>query len=134
MPYADVEKALVAWLPSHIGNPGEFLGRVVTELPDQFEEQLPVVQVARIPLGGDRVISFDDAVVDIEVYEANRGLALQLAEKVRTAMRTKLLGQTVNGAVFARVRCSSGPAMRPYGNNAVRRAGATYDVTVHSSP
>ena len=124
MPYPDVERLLVTYL-------GDALAvRVVTDLPANLQQVLPLVQVARI--GGADDVVLDAARVDVDVFATGRGAAVELAERCRGALRFGLAGQVVDGVTVYRVRTGEGPAWRPYEDTAgVRRFGAVYEITTH---
>lgn len=121
--YADVERLLVAFLPGQLGGV-----RVLTELPANLADVLPVVAVLRLG-GTDASVAFDVATVDVDVYAASRAAASALAEQVRRALRFAL----PHTAGVRHVQTLSAPAWRPYDNTALRRFGATYQLTVQAT-
>lgn len=123
----DVEAELIVWLQQRLG--GEVVVR--DELDNNLLQELPTVQVQRIPAGGDDGFRLDRALVDIDVYAATRAEAINLAADVRSALYTELAGAKTGNAVFGRVRCDPPPAIRPYENVGLRRCGATYQIHVH---
>jgi hypothetical protein len=127
--YPDVDALLVGWLPDHVTATTFTTDDV---LPTNLAYALPLVQVVTFA-GADLVPTLDESLVDVDCYAAGRDAAKTLAEQVRTAIRTLLLG-TVDGVVVAKTRTSLRPARRPYDNTAIRRIGATYGITVHASP
>lgn len=123
MPYPDVERLLVAYLSDALKV------RVVTDLPANLQDILPVVQVGRVG-GADDVVTIDNARVDVDAFAAGRGAASDLAERCRVALRFELPGRVVGGARVAAVRTGAGPAWRPYDDTTnVRHFGATYEIT-----
>jgi hypothetical protein len=60
VPYPDVERLLVAYLGAALGV------RVVTDLPANLQQILPLVQVGRVG-GADDVVTIDHARVDVVV-------------------------------------------------------------------
>jgi hypothetical protein len=120
--YADVERLLVAWLPSQLDGT-----RTVTDLPSNLGSVLPLVQVTRLG-GADLQPSLDRPVVDIDCYATDRAGASDLAQKVRDLVRLLLPGQQVDGVLVARVDTVSGPSWRPYDNTSLRRFGASYQL------
>lgn len=122
----DIEVALIAWL-------GVRLEGVVVrdELDNNLLDELPTVQVERLPGGGDDGIRLDRALVDIDVYAATKGAAAALAHTIRGLLMTQLRGSATATAVFGRIDTLSAPARRPYENTALRRVGATYSIYFH---
>jgi hypothetical protein len=121
----DVEVLLIGWLQEELGD-----GIVVRdELDNNLLEELPTVQVERVG-GTDDGLRLDRALVDIDVYAATRGEALDLAADVRGRLLS-LRGSTVGGAVIGLVRTESVPVIRPYENTGLRRVGGTYSLYLH---
>lgn len=121
----DVEVLLIGWLQGQLGD-----GVVVRdELDNNLLNELPTVQVERVG-GTDDGLRLDRALVDIDVYAATRGEALDLAADVRKRLLS-LRGSTVGGAVIGLVRTESVPVIRPYENTGLRRAGGTYSLYLH---
>lgn len=127
--YADVERILVAWL----GN--ACTCRVVTDLPADLDDQVPLLQVTRYG-GADERPGLEFALIDVDAYGQDRGSAIALAEGARTALRSELPGtQITDGAttvVITRVDTLSAPSYRPYDNTALRRIGAEYRLYLHT--
>jgi hypothetical protein len=123
----DIELALIQWLQAKTGS-----GVVVRdELDNNLLNELPTVQVQRLPAGADDGFRLDRAFVDIDVYAASRAEAIALAATVRGWLLSELPGATTGGAVIGRVTTTSPPAVRPYENTALRRVGATYQIYSH---
>jgi hypothetical protein len=123
----DVELLLIQWLQDKLGS-----GTVVRdELDNQLLEELPTVQVERMPLGGDDGFRVDQAFIDINVYAATRQSATTLAGQIRGLLLTELPGSTTGGAVIGRVSTVTAPAARPYENTGLRRVGAAYEIYSH---
>jgi hypothetical protein len=124
----DVELWLHDWLAT------EFGVRVVTELPANLQDVVPVIQVGRV--GGGNRYTIDRPTVDVVCFTSSlsggdgRNAARKFAELVRDAMYFRLPG-TLPVTSVATV---SAPAWRPYDNPAVRCYGATYQLTVASVP
>ena len=123
----DIELELIQWLQAKAG-PGVV---VRDEVDNNLLDELPTVQVQRLPAGGDDGFRLDQAFVDIDVYAAKRADALALAAQVRGWLLAELPGTATAAAVFSRVAVASPPAVRPYENTALRRAGATYQIYSH---
>ncbi|NML55402.1 hypothetical protein HHL19_16660 [Streptomyces sp. R302] len=126
--WPDLEVELVAYLTARRAV------RVLTELPANLGDILPVVQVQRLPGGGDDGFRLDRALVGVDVYAATRGDASTLAELVRDDLINHLPGTATARAVFGRVATVSAPSWRPYENPGLRRSGATYEVFFHAVP
>lgn len=121
----DVEVLVIGWLQEQLGD-----GIVVRdELDNDLLDELPTVQVERVG-GTDDGLRLDRALVDIDVYAATRGDAVNLAAVVR-GLLLRLPGATVGGAVVSRVRTESAPISRPYENLGLRRVGGTYSLYLH---
>lgn len=124
----DVELMVIQWLQAQLGS-----GVVVRdELDNNLLNELPTIQVERVPAGDDDGFRLDRALVDIDVYASTRGAAIALATQVRGLVLGTLPGLTTGGAVVGRVRTLSAPGVRPYENVGLRRVGATYEI--HSHP
>lgn len=124
----DVELLIIEWLQAQLGS-----GVVVRdELDNNLLNELPTVQVERLPAGDDDGFRLDRALVDIDVYAATRGAAVAMALQVRGLLLGSLPGSTTGGAVVGRVRTEAAPGVRPYENTGLRRVGATYEI--HSHP
>jgi hypothetical protein len=126
MLYVDIEAALVTWLKTALGGT-----RCVTELPADLGTVVPLVEIGRIG-GTDPTISIDRANVDITCFAATRADARALAYQVWGVLRTNLIGTSLGGGVVLRVDTASAPAWHPYDDPAVRRFGATYQITTQT--
>lgn len=120
----DVEAELVAWSKTELD------ARVVTDLPANLVDVLPVVQFQRVG-GDDDTIRLDRAFVEVNVYAETRQAASQLMASVRSLLLTQLRGTTTPAAVFTSARTISAPAWRPYENPALRRFGASFEIFCH---
>lgn len=123
----DIELALIQWLQVKTG-PGVV---VRDELDNNLLDELPTVQVQRVPAGADDGFRLDRAFVDVDIYDSTRGAAIALAATVRGWLLAELPGAITGDAVFGRVTTTSPPAVRPYENTALRRVGATYQIYSH---
>jgi hypothetical protein len=123
----DVELEVMKWLRPQLG-PDVV---VRDELDNNLLDELPTVQVQRIPTGGDDGIRLDRAFVDVDVYAATRADAIALSATIRGLLLGELRGSSTEAAVFGRVGTISPPAVRPYENTALRRVGATYEIYSH---
>ena len=123
----DVELQVMTWLRARL-DPGVV---VRDELDNNLLDELPTVQVQRIPAGGDDGIRLDRAFVDVDVYAATRADAIALSATIRGLLLGELRGSVTDAAVFSRVGTISPPAARPYENTGLRRVGATYEIYCH---
>jgi hypothetical protein len=123
----DVELQIMKWLRPRL-DPGVV---VRDELDNNLLDELPTVQVQRIPAGGDDGIRLDRAFVDIDVYAATRAEAIALSATIRGLLLGELRGSSTDVAVVSRVGTISPPAIRPYENTGLRRVGATYEIYSH---
>jgi hypothetical protein len=123
----DVELQVMTWLRARL-DPSAV---VRDELDNNLLDELPTVQVQRIPAGGDDGIRLDRAFVDVDVYAATRADAIALSATIRGLLLGELRGSVTDAAVFSRVGTISPPAVRPYENTGLRRVGATYEIYCH---
>jgi len=149
--YADIEAILCAALFAQFGVravtelPAELRVGEPDELPAAANDLLPIIQVARTG-GGDDDLTLDAPRVDIDVLwppdddlNPDRDGARRMGERIRTFLRTDFEGRTFadaagNRAVIALVRTLTGPHILPWDDTAVRRCGASYEITAHSTP
>lgn len=123
----DIELDLIGWLQAKTG-----AGVIVRdEVDNNLLNELPTVQVQRIPAGGDDGIRLDRAFIDIDVYAATRGEAIELAGQIRGWLLRELAGSMTSRAVYGRIVSSPPPAVRPYENTGLRRVGAIYQIYSH---
>ncbi|MGW6578847.1 hypothetical protein ACWF76_05480 [Streptomyces globisporus] len=123
----DIELDLIEWLQAKAG-PDVV---VRDEVDNNLLNELPTIQVQRLPAGSDDGFRVDRALVDVDVYAATRGDAIDLAKLVRGWLLTQLRGSATSRAQYGRVRSSPPPAIRPYENTGLRRVGATYEIYSH---
>lgn len=143
--YVASESVVRSLLASHFdGSPGQSV-RVVTELPANLEDALPVIEIERI--GG--IASFpallDWPRMDVWCYAKSSGTpgqldyvsarsaARDLAEQVRAALLFQLPGQSAAGGFVAAVTEQQAPVWRPFDNTDVRRFQATYSFAIRST-
>lgn len=124
----DVEAGVAGWLRAAYAGVGL---RVVTEVPANLAEVLPLTQVTRIG-GADTAVVLDLATVDFDFWAADRAAARALALDVHVRLRFALPGAAIPGGVVCRVDTLTAPAWRPWNNTAVRRFGASYQITVQA--
>jgi hypothetical protein len=123
----DVELEVMVWLRAHLGEDVV----VRDELDNNLLDELPTVQVQRLPGGGDDGIRLDRALVDVDVYAATRADAISLSATIRGLLLGGLRGSSTAQAVFGRVATVSAPGVRPYENTGLRRVGATNEILCH---
>lgn len=123
----DIELDLIEWLQAKTGS--EVVVR--DEVDNNLLNELPTVQVQRVPVGGDDGLRLDRALVDIDVFAATRADAIALAASIRGWLLAELVGSQTGRAVYGRITSSPPPAVRPYENTGLRRVGATYQIYSH---
>jgi hypothetical protein len=123
----DVELEVMVWLRARL-DPDVV---VRDELDNNLLNELPTVQIQRLPAGGDDGIRLDRALVDVDVYAGRRADAIALSATIRGLLLGELRGSSTNAAVFGRVGTVSAPGIRPYENTSLRRVGATYEIFCH---
>lgn len=122
----DAEVEVIGWLTTRVPD-----GTVVrNELDNSLLSELPTVQVQRVA-GDDDGHRLDRALIDIDVYAANRSAAATLAATIRGLLLTQLRGSATENAVFGMIRTVSAPSWRPYEDLNLRRYGATYEIYFH---
>lgn len=119
----DVEAVLVPYLAERLQL------RVVTELPEQLDQLLPVVRLATVG-GGDDMFRLAETTLDVDVFGATRLDAAWWAEVAHQMLR-QLDGQQAAGIVFTRVRATVRPRWLEYDNPNLRRWQATYQLMWH---
>lgn len=126
VPFPDIEALLVGWLATRFGV------RVLTSLPANLADILPVIQVTRTG-GAETDPRLDRPNVDIDVYATDQPSAAALCEQVRAALRFELPynGPTPIGVVTS-VTTRSGPHWAPYDDTSLRRYIASYSLTSHA--
>ncbi|MFI8872498.1 hypothetical protein [Streptomyces sp. NPDC055243] len=123
----DVELEVIQWLQAKFGDDVV----VRDETDNNLLDELPTVQVQRVPAGGDDGFRLDRAFIDIDVYAATRGEAIALSATIRGWLMTELAGSATESAVFGRIQSNPPPAARSYENTALRRVGGTYQIYSH---
>lgn len=125
MPYPDIEALLVAYLADRTGE------RVVTDLPANLDDILPVIRVSRSG-GADSDYKLDRSSVDVDVFAGNRVDAAALAGEVRDVLRIDLPNSVTPSGVVTGVVTSIAPTWLPDPNVTLRRFHASYEVYAHS--
>lgn len=121
----DAEELLVAFLAEQFPAPVT----VVTELYMGFEEDMPLLRVARIGGAQVRPLILDGPRMDIDVYHRTRAGASQLAREVAAIMPTAK-GREFAGGLVTSVQEEIGPSWRPEYNPQLYHFGCTYVLTV----
>ena len=127
-PLADAETLVRGWLATQF--PGV---RVVTEVPANLADVVPLIQVSRFG-GSDDTIVTDAANIDVDTFGATRDEARSLGGQVRSALRLHLPGYAAGGGAVQSVTTISAPRWVPYDNTNLRRFVASYRITIHSIP
>lgn len=129
VPLADAELFVRNWLAAQFPT-----ARVVTELPANLEQVLPVIQVTRFG-GVDDTLVLDHPSIDIDTYAATRTATRDLNGQVRSALRLHFPGYAAGGAAVQSVTTISGVRVfDSYPNPNLRRANSAYRITIHSIP
>ena len=125
--FGNLEVILRAWAtPLFTGT------RIVSELPGDLTDTLPVLQIVRG--GGDDPRTFmatDRAVIDVDAWAVTRTAASDLAELARRHLRRDLPNTTVDGFTFTWVTTQVAPRWQPDPNPKLRRYTSTYEVGLH---
>lgn len=122
----DIELELITRATAH------FPAAVVRdELDNNLAAELPTIQITQIPGGDDDGLLLGRMIVDIDVYAGTRTDAITLAHEVHDWLTRELRGSPSDTAVIGRADGLTLPAIRPYENSALRRAGATYVIFCH---
>jgi hypothetical protein len=128
--YPSVEMLLVSWLAEAFED-----ASVAVQTPPDLQGRLPFVTVRRIG-GRDDVLTLDIATIDVDWYDETWAGADEGARQVRVALRTSLLGSTVETdsgrATVARVDTTGAPAWRPTTDPGLHRCGGSYRIVTHS--
>lgn len=132
-PWPSIERLLVSWLPDQVEVPVAAESWADYTTPDMPSSQLPLIIVDRVS-GADLDYRMDRPIVDIDVFAATRGEAVDIAEQVRYALRVELPGTVFNGVVFTRTRTIVAPRSLAHGNPNVRRFTAEYELVLHLTP
>ncbi|MFH9574180.1 hypothetical protein ACH4MG_27030 [Streptomyces sp. NPDC017454] len=101
------------------------------ELDNNLLNELPTIQINQIPAGDDDGIRLARMLVDIDTYHRTRAEAITLAREVHGWVTGELRGSSSSSLVIGRTAALTLPAIRPYENTALRRAGATYAIFCH---
>lgn len=123
--FPDIEQLLVAYLNEVTDE------RVVTDLPSNLDQILPVVRLIRVS-GADNDYKLDRPIVDVDVFAKDRAEAFGLARRVQALLRFELPTITRPGGVVTAVSTIVGPRWLPDTNTNLRRVQATYEVVAHA--
>lgn len=102
--------------------------RIVTELPADLEQQVPLVQVERVSGASERFR--DLPLMYLSAFAASRAAASALAVAVDDAVLHRLPGTTVTGGRVQDADGRTGPRWIPYDNPGVWRYQAIYSLIV----
>lgn len=123
--FADVEQLLYGWVSTVV------TARAVTEAPTDLAGQVPLVRITRI--GGPMTATgFDQPTVDFDCFEVKGPKAKTLAIALASAVLYQLPGFSNPYGTVLETVIRSGPAWRPWENQALRRFGFTAAMSVHS--
>ena len=125
MTFAGVDPLLIGWGTSQFGV------RFALDTPADLQTVVPLVQLQTI--GGPSLDSFFGlvaATVSVDCFAADFAAASELAWRVDDGLHEALPGTTVDSVTFTRVRTLTIPGRRPWNDVAVRRYGATYQITL----
>ncbi len=127
MAFPDIEILLVAYLHTKTAK------RVVTDLPANLDDILPVIRVTRVS-GADRDYKLDRPIVDVDVFAADRAGASALSGQVRDLLRNHLpyADAVQPTGVVTSVETIAGPRWVLDPNINLRRFNASYEICVHS--
>lgn len=129
MAYADVEKLLVAWLPTVV-TPKPRVGVATPADPNGTHSWLPFIRVQRV--GGPGRLGIDRPRVVLDFFATDYGAVADLAASARWAMEVPILGlSTPDGAVIA-AQTDSAPSWVPYDDVNVTRFSSHHSLVVHS--
>lgn len=127
MPYADPEILFATWAATTL----DVKTWADPKLPPRWDFTAPIAHVQRAPGDGDRVLTLDSALLDVDVYAALADNARAVAELVRSTARLQLPGHTTPEGVFVKaVETVMGPVWLP--DPAVFKRSATYRLILHS--
>lgn len=116
--YGDVEAVLVTFLSAVPG-----IAAAAVKMPEK--PPLPFVLITRIS-GGDDYVT-DRAVVDVEVFTADRTTSSDMARTIHGQMLT-LRHMTVGGVLVDYVDVLTGPTWMDYGDELLQRHLMSYRI------
>lgn len=128
-PFAGVDPLLIGWCASHFGI------RFALDTPADLANAAPLVQLQTI--GGPSNDDFSGlvaATVSVDSFATDYAASSALAWQIDDGLHRALPGVTVDGVTFSRVRTLTIPGRRPWDDIAVRRYGATYQMTLYRQP
>lgn len=131
MGYADVEKMLVAWLPTAI-DPAPRVGVATPADPGGTYSWVAdgFIRVHRV--GGPRRFGLDTARVILECFGASYGAAADLASAVSDLFDGPILGLRILGGSVNAAQTDSAPSWVPYDDVNVERFESHHTLVVHS--
>lgn len=120
--WPNVERQLIAWLTAQTGRP------VFTETPDTLTASLPAYQIERV--GGSDDFEIGKAIqVEVNSLAATRPAMWDAVADAETAMALLAANGTEHWFVDDVTETFSA-AVAPHPNDGVRRATATYSLTI----
>jgi hypothetical protein len=129
MAYANVEKMLIAWLPTVV-TPTPRVGVATPADPSGTYSWLPFIRVQRV--GGSGNLGVDQPRIVLDFFAADYASAYQLAASARLAMEQPLRAlSTPEGAVI-QSQTDSAPSWVPYDDVRVERFQSHHTLVVHS--
>lgn len=120
--WPNAEKHVRTWLADHTGRP------VYTETPARLAQALPAYQVTRVG-GADTPTLGKSIHIEVDTIAADRGSLWEAAGHAQGAMEDLAANGTAEWYVDEVTEIFS-PAIAPYENPNLRRATATYALTV----
>lgn len=127
--YADVEKMLVAWLPTVV-TPTPRAGVSTPADPDGTYSWLPFIRVRRV--GGARAQGIDKPRVVLEFFAADYGAASDLGAAVSALFDGPILSCRNASGVVIGAQTDSAPSWVPYNDVRVTRFQSHHTLVVHS--
>jgi hypothetical protein len=120
----DAEELVITYLAERFPEPEH---RVVAELWQGFEEELPVVRVTRTGGAQTRPLVLDSPLMDVDVYASTRAGASQLMREI-AANLLAAKNYPAAGGLITQVDEEVGPSWRPDYNLRVYHFGGQYTV------
>lgn len=123
--FPDIEVLLVAYLEAKTG------ARLVTELPADLDQILPVIRVVCAD-GDDDGFRLDRSIVDVDVFAADRPAASALSTDTRGLLVDDLRADPQPTGVVTGVRTVAKPHWVPDPNPNLRHYAASYLIFAHT--
>lgn len=122
--WPNAERAVVAWLKPRL---------VATVFSETSKTMPPLYAVVERTGGGDGILIDKKIDVAIAVVAPTRGAMWDLAADVESAMWALSANATADGVYVDEVECPFGFAWDPPASQEIRRATATFTLTVRPS-